>query len=167
MKLSRVSAFWAILCALTIVSSFGIKEPAYSQAAINGQIIAGPGINVTTSNSEGCIPASGINCTVSLAGSGGTYFKAVATTGFSYTFGNNQTIIALAPAGGLSTGTFVMPAAPTDGQTACFFSTQAITTLTVSANANQSINNAVTTLAANTRNCFLFSLSNSTWDRSL
>lgn len=53
-----------------------------------------------------------------------------------------------------------------DGQRWCLFSIAAITQVNIIAAAGQTINNAVTTLAANARNCYTFSLANTTWDRS-
>ena len=93
------------------------------------------------------------------------YFKGIPSTGFSYTFGNSQSFMALAPTGTISAGTIVLAPAPSDGARECFFTTNTITSLTVSASAGQSINNAVTTLTANTGACYLYGLSNTTWDR--
>ncbi len=96
----------------------------------------------------------------------GGYTKAAATTGFSYVFANGQSRMLLEPSGTLATGTVTMAPVPVDKEEACLFSTQTITSLTVSAGAGQSINNAVSTLAANARVCYLYSSSNTTWDRS-
>lgn len=96
----------------------------------------------------------------------GSYAKLVPSAGFSATFGNFQRILALAPSGTLTYGYTTLAPNPVDGAENCTFSTQTITELTVSANAGQSINNAVTTLAANAQACFLYSQSNKTWDRS-
>ena len=95
-----------------------------------------------------------------------SYTKAVPSTGFSLTFGNFQKDMALNPSGTLAAGYVTMAPAPVDGTRACIFSTQIITALYVSANTGQSINNAATSLAANVRICYLYSKSNTTWDRS-
>lgn len=94
------------------------------------------------------------------------YVKRVPLTGFTLTFGNSQSYLALNPAGTLATGTVTLAPAPSDGAKECIFTTQTITSLTVSANTGQSINNAVTTLSANTGVCYLYSASNTTWDRT-
>jgi hypothetical protein len=94
------------------------------------------------------------------------YTKAVATTGFSYTFGNSQTNLLLEPVGTLATGTVTFASNPSDGQTACIFSTQTQTALTLSGNTGQTVSNAVTALTALTRYCWVYSVSNATWDRS-
>jgi hypothetical protein len=94
------------------------------------------------------------------------YTKTVATTGFSLTFANGQSVMALEPAGTLGTGTITMAANPVDGQNACFFSTQTQSALTLAANTGQTINNAITAMTANTRYCYIYSLSNTTWDRT-
>jgi hypothetical protein len=93
------------------------------------------------------------------------YSKNVPLTGFSLTFGNGQSIMEMAPAGTLSTGTITMAAGPVDGQRALIFSTQAVSTLTLAANTGQTINNAVTSLSANNAVEYLYSASNLTWDR--
>ena len=95
------------------------------------------------------------------------YIKIAPLTGSSYTMGTFQiSELLAAPAGTISTMTATLPAGVLDGARACIFSTQTITTLTVSASAGQSINNAVTTLAANGRVCYTYGSSNTTWDRS-
>lgn len=94
------------------------------------------------------------------------YTKVAPVTGFALTFRNFQTYLLLSPTGGLAAGTVTLAPAPADGARECIFSTQTISTLTVSANAGQAINGAVTTLAANTGACYLYSITNLTWDRN-
>lgn len=95
------------------------------------------------------------------------YYKGGAfTTGFVYTFGTNVTYAMVAPSGTLAQGYIYLAAAPSDGARNCFFSTQTVTAVTVYANTGQSINNAATALTANTGVCYMYSLSNATWDRS-
>jgi hypothetical protein len=94
------------------------------------------------------------------------YQKYAQGTG-TYTFGNSDSYIVLHPSTTISSLTIVLAAAPSDGARECFFSAGAgITTLVVSANTGQSINNAITTLAANAGACYLYSLGNLTWDRN-
>jgi hypothetical protein len=59
-----------------------------------------------------------------------------------------------------------MAPTPSDGTEACVFSTAAITTLYLTANTGQTLSDAVTTLAANARNCYVYAKSAATWYRS-
>ena len=95
----------------------------------------------------------------------GSYTKSIPTTGFALTFSNYQAQMLLEPSGTLAAGYVTMAPAPVDGSKACVFSTQIITNLYISANAGQTINDAVTTLAAKARACYLYSISNKTWDQ--
>lgn len=92
------------------------------------------------------------------------YVKVSPTTGFTYTFGNSQSDLVLTSASVVAAGTVVFASAPSDGAKECVYAQNGITTLTFSA-PGQTINNAVTTLAAAARVCYLFSISNLTWDR--
>ena len=85
------------------------------------------------------------------------------TTGFSYTFAAGTNVLVMNPAGTLATGTITMPAAPADGMTITFSSTQTITALTVSANTGQSIVSAATVLPARQATTYVYRLSNTTW----
>ena len=91
------------------------------------------------------------------------YDYQVSTTGFSYTFAAGTTVLVMNPAGTLATGTITMPAAPADGMTISFSSTQTITALTVSANTGQSIVGNSTTMLAGGAASFVYRLSNTTW----
>ena len=93
------------------------------------------------------------------------YYKSIPTTLNTFTFGNTTSNAAFAPAGTIA-GLYVTAAPnPSDGARECAFTTQTITAFYWAANTSQSINNAVTTLSANTGACYLYSLSNATWDR--
>lgn len=94
------------------------------------------------------------------------YYKSAPVSGFTFTYGNSQRTAAFNPAGTLAYGYVTFSPAPSDGAEQCFFSTQAITTLYLSANTNQTLTSAVTTLAANGRDCYLYSASNATWNRT-
>jgi hypothetical protein len=85
------------------------------------------------------------------------------TTGFSYTFAAGTTVLVMNPAGTLATGTITMPAAPVDGMTISFSSTQQITALTVAGNTGQSIVGNPTTMLAGGAATFVYRLSNTTW----
>jgi hypothetical protein len=85
------------------------------------------------------------------------------TTGFSYTFAAGTNVLVMNPAGTLATGTITMPAAPADGMTITFSSTQTITALTVNGNTGQSIVSAPTVLPAQQAGAYIYRLSNTTW----
>ena len=91
------------------------------------------------------------------------YDYQVLTTAFTYTFAAGTTVLVMNPAGTLATGTITMPAAPADGMTISFSSTQQITALTVSANTGQSIVGNPTTLNAGGGASFVYRLANTTW----
>lgn len=94
------------------------------------------------------------------------YYKSVPASLFTFTFGNAQRVAAFDPSGTLDYGYVTLAPAPSDGTEQCVFSTAAITTLYLSASAGQTLADAVTTLAANGRNCYLYGTSNATWNRS-
>lgn len=94
------------------------------------------------------------------------YYRSVPASLFTYTFENAVSLAAFDPGGTLAYGYITLAPNPSDGTEACFFSTAAITTLYLSANTGQSLSDAVTTLAANTRNCYLYAQSQATWYRS-
>jgi len=91
------------------------------------------------------------------------YDYQVPTTGFTYTFAAGTTVLVMNPAGTLATGTITMPAAPADGMTISFSSTQAITALTVAGNTGQSIVGNPITLNAGGAATLVYRLSNTTW----
>lgn len=101
------------------------------------------------------------------------YYKSAPSTGFNYSIGANITRVAFNPAGTLAVGYVTLPTAPNDGQRECVFSTQIITALYICATSTgvgncvtTGINNPITTYAtANTNVCYLYSASNTTWDR--
>lgn len=94
------------------------------------------------------------------------YYRSAPTSGFRFTFANNQAVAAFDPSGTLDYGYVTLAPNPSDGTEACVFSTAAITTLYLTANTGQSIADAVTTLAANARNCYLYARSQTAWYRS-
>jgi len=85
------------------------------------------------------------------------------TTGFSYTFAAGVNVLVMQPAGTLATGTITMPAAPADGMTITFSTTQTITALTVSPNTGQSIVRAPILFGAGSAVTYVYRLSNTTW----
>ena len=88
------------------------------------------------------------------------------TAGFSITIANACGQLILNPAGTLSTGTITLPAAPMDGQICKIATSRTITALTLSPNAGQTLNGALTTLVANSSAAYTYVASISTWFRT-
>ena len=92
--------------------------------------------------------------------------KLVPTTGQTLAIPNNVSMIQLTPAGGLSALTFTTPTSPYNGQILRIFTTQSITTFNLTASAGQTVNgNLAGSLSANTDVGYVYSSSNTTWDR--
>jgi hypothetical protein len=91
------------------------------------------------------------------------YDYQVLTTNFSYTFAAGVQTLVINPAGTLATGTIIMPAAPADGMTITFSSTQVITALTLSGNTGQTVVSGATTLAARQAGVYVYRSSNTSW----
>lgn len=94
------------------------------------------------------------------------YYRSVPASAFTYTFGNAVSRAVFDPAGTLAGGYITMAPNPSDGTEACFFSTAEITTVYMAANTGQAISDAVTTLAANGKACYLYAASLASWYRS-
>jgi len=90
------------------------------------------------------------------------YDYQVLTTAFTYTFAAGTTVLVINPAGTLATGTITFPAAPVDGMTVTFSSTQTITALTLAGN-GKTIVSAATILPANQATTYVYRLSNTSW----
>ena len=89
----------------------------------------------------------------------------VPLTGFSITLGNTDNNLILKPAGTLASGTITMPASPIDGQLVTISSTQVVTALTVNANAGQTLNGTITTIAVNGYASWVYRSADTTWYR--
>lgn len=88
-------------------------------------------------------------------------------TGFSYTFGNSDSLIVLTHSTTIAQGTITFAGAPSDGAQECLYAQNTVTTLGLVAGANSAtINNAVTTITAAAQVCYLYSLSANAWYRS-
>lgn len=94
-----------------------------------------------------------------------SYSLQTPTTGFSITIADIVGTLILNPAGTLATGTVTMPANPINGQEIRVSSSQIITTLTVAANAGQTISNAPTTVTAGGGFSYIYNLSGTRWFR--
>ena len=95
-----------------------------------------------------------------------SYQKSAVTSSFTVSFVSGQSEMVLTNSGLVSGGTINFYAHPYDGQMSCIYSQGGVAaTVTLSAASPQVINNTVTALSAATRYCWIFSASNSTWDR--
>lgn len=86
--------------------------------------------------------------------------------GYDVYFGNNQTMFVYNVGATLTYVYLTLAATPNDGQRNCIFTAGAITQVNLAALNSQTVNNAITTLSANTGACYTYSASNTTWDRS-
>ena len=94
-----------------------------------------------------------------------SYVQATPLTGGTVTATSNTRVVQLTPAGTLSTLTIVWPPLPVDGQVFRIFSTQAVTTLTNTLGAGQSLNGTLSSLSANTAVEYVYNASGTTWYR--
>jgi hypothetical protein len=95
----------------------------------------------------------------------GYYKGGTGTQNQTYTWGTNTTFAQFANASAINTMYLYTPTAPNDGARACIFSIGGFTNITMYGSGTQTLNNGVTTLAANTGLCYLYSQSNTSWDR--
>ena len=96
------------------------------------------------------------------------YYKSPTTiaSGFNYQFGTNVTYAQLNNAASITGGYVYLAAAPFDGARNCIFSIGGVGGVVVYAGTtSQTINNAITAMTASTSYCYLYSQSNTTWDR--
>lgn len=117
-----------------------------------------------TSSGQPVVTAAGAVVGIAAA----PYSKQTPTTGFSITVGNAVNKLILTPAGTLATGTVTLPASPQDGQSVKIVSTQIVTSMTVSANAGQTITAPISAsaLAANTPVEWTYDLATTNWYRT-
>lgn len=102
------------------------------------------------------------------------YIKAAVPVGSASTlnpgyinyFGSYQSLFLLEPAATQATATFYLSALPSDGTTNCMFSIATVTSATINGLNSQTVSNGITAMTANTRYCYTYSASNTTWDRS-
>lgn len=87
-------------------------------------------------------------------------------TGQSYTFGNYESRKVFYGTGTITALTLTMPPYPSDGTEVCVFSQPNITTLTLSANAGQTMGTSGTTISAQAMVCEIYKKSSATWYRS-
>jgi hypothetical protein len=85
------------------------------------------------------------------------------TNAFSITLGNQIETLVLNPSGNLTSGTVTMPSAPVNGQRLKILSTHTITTLTLTANAGQTLVGSPGTITTGGVIDLIYSTSTSTW----
>jgi hypothetical protein len=84
-------------------------------------------------------------------------------TGFSYTFAAGTQTLVMNPATTLAAGTITMPAAPSDGMTITFSSTQQITALTLNGNTGQTVVSGATSMPAGSSASYIYRSANTSW----
>lgn len=94
------------------------------------------------------------------------YTVASPLSGGSATFGNTQTEMIFNGAATTAAYTVTTAPAPSDGDKECIYTKGAITSLTLSANTGETINDAVTSMNATTRVCYIYTLNSLTWNRA-
>lgn len=103
--------------------------------------------------------------------SASVFTKAAPTTaasnGYVFYFTNNQHDMLFEATATMLYLYIYLAATPQNGAQECFFSTQTVTTAYPTALTGQTLNNAITAMTANTRYCYTYSSSNTTWDRSM
>lgn len=87
--------------------------------------------------------------------------------GYTQTFANSQSDVMLLANATISYFYFTFAPNPSDGARECFYANQTVTSAYPTANTGQTVNssNTITSMTASTRYCFLYSASNTTWDR--
>lgn len=93
------------------------------------------------------------------------YAKITPSTGGTFTATNGQHEVVILGTTTLTTFNVVLPASPYDGQNFNIYSKPAISTLTITAPGSATLNDTVASLSATSNVRFLYSLSNTTWDR--
>lgn len=160
--MKRSIAAFGVLAALLIGYSYA-QVPALFLTTLTGNeqiscLVPATGTVVTSPQI--------LSCRATQFRDGSGYEKIVPTTGQTLAIPNNISIVQMTPAGGLTALTLTTPTAPLDGQRLQIFSTQAITTFNLTATAGQTVNgNLAGSLGANANVEYIYSASNTTWDR--
>jgi hypothetical protein len=92
------------------------------------------------------------------------YTKQSPTSG-TLVFNRHQQIMQIGGGTTITALTIDLRISPDDGQINCFYTKPAITTLTLTAASGQTLNDAITSASATTQYCYLYSASNTSWDR--
>ena len=96
----------------------------------------------------------------------GYYKNGTGTQNQTYSTGANLSYVTWANASAIAYLYLYLPTAPLDGAKNCYFSIGAVTAMTLYAGlTTQTLNNAITAMSANTQYCYLYSASNTSFDR--
>lgn len=160
----------------------GLLGAALFGGALVAQTISIPFVTTLTQSADGIqiiprgVPVAGnVYATPGQVTNVYSYVKAVVTAGggtaasnfYTNTFGNFQSYLTFVLPGTMAYSYVVLAAAPSDGARECIFAGGgAITNIYITANSGQTLDNAVTTLSTGTGACYIYSLSNLTWDRT-
>jgi hypothetical protein len=91
------------------------------------------------------------------------YDYQIPVTGFSYTFSPGTQVLIMNPAGTLASGAIFTPAAPNDGMTITFSTSQQIKALSLYANSGQTLTGGITTIPAGRAMTYMYNASTLTW----
>lgn len=161
MKKKVILAFCALLGACAVAFAGGQWETLPNA----GDLLSGAETVPADTNAAGgaALPQT-VKIPISRLGATGLQ-QSTPLTGFSITVAPTTNIVQITPAGTLATGTIVFPGGPANGQRIRIFSSQVITTLTLTPSAGTTITGAVTTLAANGSVEYVYSAAGTTWFR--
>jgi len=93
------------------------------------------------------------------------YIKQSPTTGSTMAFAPGVQQMQIGGASTIGALTIDLTVLPYDGQIDCFYTKPIVTALTLTAAGTQTLNDAVTAATATTRYCYIYSNSNTSWDR--
>lgn len=144
-----------------------------------GSILKSDGTQVLTAGwsagNQAINDVASIGLNGNIVGLSNGIFSGVITQGFQYvvaaeggslTVSNSTSRVVLNPAGALTAFSVKLPAAPINGQTVSMTCSQAVVGLTLTANAGQSILNALTALVAGITGTWLYRSADTTWYKS-
>jgi hypothetical protein len=96
----------------------------------------------------------------------GYYKNGTGTQNQTYNTPANTSLVHWGNASAIANLYLYLPSAPLDGAQNCYLSIGGVTAMTLYAGLTaQTLNNAITAMTANTRYCYLYSVSNTAWDR--
>lgn len=97
----------------------------------------------------------------------GYYKNGTVTNNQLVQIGPNTSFVQFANASAMGNLYLYLPTAPQDGARDCFFSIGGVTAMTLYAGVTTAtLNNAITAMTALTQYCYLYSASNTAWDRN-
>lgn len=155
--------------AYTVIAALALLALAVQQNAVRSQNAGQVQQTMTGSELVQIYPANTaaiVYASTTSLRDGRMWVYNVPTTGFTLTMTDVQSVVSLNPAGTLATGTIVLPPTLTDGKTVSIFSSQTITSLTLSTSNSATFAPAApTTIAANASMEFVYDKANNQWHR--